>query len=270
VNAELSENKQAEPALAKTAIAGRAQWEFIDTGFNTGRFNMDFDMELVERSKNENVSYLRFYRWKPYAISLGYNQTKFASGQKIDTEKCKADGIDIVDRPTGGRAVLHSEELTYSVVTKSDDTVHEMYRKISLALLNGLKLIEPENTELRALSFTKETPDLLKLAKTGMYNLCFNTSIKNEINCRGKKLVGSAQRKFGDIVLQHGSVLIGKHHESIVNYLLADERVKEKVKKEIEQKTTCLNDILKRNISYEETASALIKGFEKTFNISIK
>jgi lipoate-protein ligase A len=270
VNAELSENNQAEAAAAETATAGTAQWEFIDSGFNTGRFNMDFDLELVERCKNENISFLRFYRWKPYAISLGYNQTKFTSGHKIDTEKCKTDGIDIVDRPTGGRAVLHSEELTYSVITKSDDAVHEMYRKISLALLNGLKLIEPENTELQELSFTKEMPDLLKLAKTGMYNLCFNTSIKNEINCKGKKLVGSAQRKFSGIVLQHGSVLIGKHHENIVSYLLTDEKVKDKLKKEIEQKTTCLNDILKRTVSYEETASALLKGFEKTLNISFK
>jgi len=265
VNAELLENKQ-----AKAAIAGHAQWEFIDTGYNTGRFNMDFDIELVERCKNENKSFLRFYRWKPYAISLGYNQTKFISGHKIDAEKCKEDGIDIVERPTGGRAVLHSEELTYSVITKSDDAVHEMYRKISLALLSGLKLIEPGNEELQKLSFTKEMPDLLKLAKTGMYNLCFNTSVKNEINCEGKKLVGSAQRKFGDIVLQHGSVLIGKHHENIVNYLLIDEKVKERVKKEIEEKTTCLNDILKRNVFYEETASALLKGFEQTLSISFK
>ena len=205
MNAELLENKQVqtsaeETAIADTALAGLAQWEFIDNGFNTGRFNMDFDIKLVERCKNENKSFLRFYRWKPYAISLGYNQTKFASGHKIDTDKCKADGLDIVERPTGGRAVLHSEELTYSVVTKSDDAVHEMYKKISLALLNGLKLIEPEKTELQALSFTKEMPDLLKLAKTGMYNLCFNTSIKNEINCKGKKLVGSAQRDRKSVV----------------------------------------------------------------------
>ncbi len=270
MNAELLENKQAEAAAQAALRADLTRWEFLDTGFNTGKFNMEFDLELVNRCRNENISFLRFYRWKPYAISLGYNQTKFASGHKIDTEKCLADGIDIVERPTGGRAVLHSEELTYSVVTVSDDAVHEMYRKISLALLNGLKLIEPENPDLQKLSFTKEMPDLLKLAKTGMYNLCFNTSIKNEINYEGKKLVGSAQRKFGNIVLQHGSVLIGNHHENIVNYLLIDQKVKERVRKEITEKTTCINDILKRKVSYEETASALIRGFENTLKISFK
>ena len=101
-----------------------------------------------------------------------------------------------------------------------------------------------------------------------MYNLCFNTSIKNEINCNGKKLVGSAQRKFGDIVLQHGSILIGEHHKNIVNYLLVDERLKERLRKEINEKTVCLNEIVGRELSYEETASALIKGFEKTLNIN--
>lgn len=267
MNAELLENKHAEAVFNEAVTTSFAQWKFIDTGFNNGRFNMDYDVELVERCKNENMSFLRFYRWKPYAVSLGYNQTKFSAGQKIDTEKCKEDGIDIVTRPTGGRAVLHSEELTYSVVTKSHESVHEMYRKISLALLNGLRLIEPENPGLQKLSFTKEMPDLLKLAKIGMYNLCFNTSIKNEINCNGKKLVGSAQRKFGDIVLQHGSVLIGKHHENIINYLQIDEKAKDRLRKEIELKTTCLNDILNRSVSYEETASALLKGFESTFNI---
>lgn len=244
------------------------KWEFLDTGFNTGQYNMDFDMELVQRCLNENRFYVRFYRWKPYAISLGYNQNKFSSGQKIDSEMCLRDGIDIVQRPTGGRAVLHSEELTYSVVMKSDKAVHEMYRYISLALVEGLKLIDESNAELRLLSFTKETPDLLKLAKTGMYNLCFNTSIKNEINYKGKKLVGSAQRKFGDVVLQHGSILIGEHHKNIVNYLSVDERVKDRLRKEIEEKTVCMNEILGRKLSYEETASALIKGFEKTLNIS--
>jgi lipoate-protein ligase A len=164
---------------------------------------------------------------------------------------------------------LHSEELTYSVVLRSGKTVSDLYREISLAILNGLKIIDNSNTLLQELSFTKETPELLKLAKTGMYNLCFNTSIKNEINYRGKKLVGSAQRKFGDIVLQHGSVLIGAHHKNIVNYLLVDEKIKDRLRKEIDEKTICLNEILKKDVTYEEVSAALLKGFEQTFEISL-
>jgi lipoate-protein ligase A len=263
VNGVLLENK------AESAVREGIRWKFIDTGFNTGRFNMGYDLKLVKKCAEEGISFVRLYRWKPYAISLGYNQSKFINGHKINTERCAEDGIDIVRRPTGGRAVLHSQELTYSVVLRSDKTISELYRNISLAILNGLKLLDNSNVFLQGLSFTKETPDLLKLANTGMYNLCFNTSIKNEINYRGKKLVGSAQRKFGDTVLQHGSVLIGTHHKNIVNYLFVDERVKDRLKKEIEEKTICLNEILERDVTYDEVSAALLKGFEHTFGINL-
>ena len=243
------------------------KWHFIDSGFRTGEYNMGYDLSLVERCRESGDSFLRFYRWKPYAISLGYNQLRSSHGLKIDEAKCAADGIDIVERPTGGRAVLHSEELTYSVVMKSDKPVRDNYRDISLAILNGLKLIEPANMELDKLSFTKDTPDLLKLIKTGMYNLCFNSQVKNEINFEGKKIVGSAQRKFGNILLQHGSVLIGTHHKNIAKYMIANEQEIENMKAEIDEKTACLNEILNRNVSYKETADAIFKGFESTYDI---
>lgn len=242
-------------------------WELIDTGENSGEFNMGFDLALVEKCRTDNIFYLRFYKWNPYAISLGYNQNNLAKGYTIDKERCSQDMIDIVRRPTGGRAVLHSEELTYSVITKSTRPARVIYGEIAQAILNGLKQIDESNNELRFLSLTVSNPDILKLSKTGMYNLCFNTAIKNEINLNGKKLVGSAQRDFGDVVLQHGSILIGNHHKNIVNYFYIDENIKQRLRKEIDEKTICLNDILKRNVTYEETAEALVKGFESTLKI---
>jgi len=242
-------------------------WNFIDSGENTGKYNMDFDLELVERCKNNHISFLRFYKWKPYAISLGHNQSKLINDQKINHIKCELDRVDVVQRPTGGRAVFHSEELTYSVITKSSKPVRVLYGEISQALLNGLKLIDESNAGLQNLSLSINTPDLLKLTKTGMYNLCFNTAIKDEINLYGKKVVGSAQHNFGGVILQHGSVLLGNYHKNIVNYFKIDENIKSKLEKEIEEKTICLGDILKRDVSYEETAKSLKKGFESTFNI---
>jgi lipoate-protein ligase A len=144
-----------------------------------------------------------------------------------------------------------------------------LYREISQALLKGLKLIDESNQELQKLSLTLTTPDLLKLTKTGMYNLCFNTSIKDEINLHGRKLVGSAQRNFGDVVLQHGSILIGTHHKNIVNYLKIDNKVKERLQNEIDEKTICLDEIMNRNVTYEETAEALVKGFERSYKIEL-
>lgn len=252
MNAELSEN---------------SKWHFIDSGYQTGERNMEYDLELVAKCQATGDAYLRFYRWKPYAISLGYNQSKTKGSLKMNTVKCAEDGIDIVTRPTGGRAVLHSEELTYSVVLKTGKPIRDTYRDISLGILNGLKLIAPGNPELNALSFAKETPEILNLIKTGMYNICFNSQVKNEINYKGRKVVGSAQRKFGDIVLQHGSVLIGEHHKNIVEYLTASEPEKQTMRNEINEKTACLKEIINSNVTYEETAAAIFKGFVKTYNI---
>jgi lipoate-protein ligase A len=268
VNAESSENNAAK----KTDSLGSGKWHFIDSGYRTGKFNMEYDLGLVEKCRASDESFLRFYRWKPYAISLGYNQSRSSTSLKIDEEACRENNIDIIERPTGGRAVLHSEELTYSVVMKTDKPIRDTYRDISLAILNGLKMLEPENLSLQRLSFTKDTPDIRELIKTGMYNLCFNSQVKNEINHLGRKLVGSAQRKFTeqnstDIILQHGSVLIGSHHKSIVNYLKASQIQKNEMSFEIENKTTCLGEILGRNVSYKETGDAIFKGFETTYNI---
>ena len=89
-------------------------WQYINTGENTGSFNMDFDLSLVKETVPDTII-LRLYRWNPYCISLGANQ----SYAGINEGKAAADGIEIVKRPTGGRAILHSEELTYSVVMPS-------------------------------------------------------------------------------------------------------------------------------------------------------
>lgn len=248
-------------------LSENKKWEFIDSGLRSGTYNMDLDMRLVDRCMAEDTSFLRFYRWKPYALSLGFNQSRFANEVNIDYSKCRAEGIDVVKRPTGGRAVLHSEELTYSVVFRSGRPVRDLYRDVSLAILIGLKELDPKLFEL---SFTKETPDILKLIKTGMYNLCFNSSVKYEINFQGKKLVGSAQRKFGSIVLQHGSILIGDHHKNIVNYLNISGEERIKMMKEIEEKTCCLNEITGRKIQYNETAEAVFNGFRKAFDLNFK
>ena len=248
-------------------LSGNKNWEFFDSGYCTGRHNMAVDLGLVEKCRVDGTAFLRFYRWKPYTLSLGYNQNKASNTLYIDYKKCQAENIDIVTRPTGGRAVLHSEELTYSIVLKSSQPIHELYRDISLAIINGLKLLGPE---FEYLEFTKETPDLLKLIKTGMYNLCFNSAIKNEINYKGKKLVGSAQRKFGDIVLQHGSILIGNHHKNIVNCLNISDSERSKMLEEINAKTTCLNEIAGYNFEYENVSNAVFEGFKNTFYIDFK
>jgi lipoate-protein ligase A len=234
-------------------------WKFINTGYNDGKFNMDFDLELVKNFSG--VPLLRVYRWEPYCISFGANQQP----NSIDQEKTLSAGFDIVKRPTGGRAILHAEELTYSVVypISVENTPKLIYREINLALLNGLVNFNPA---LNKIQLEHTQPHFQSFYKDTKSTLCFAVSAMNELNYDGKKVVGSAQRKLGDIILQHGSILCGAFHKRIIDYLdLHSEKVEE-IKNEIDQTTTELETILGEKINYDQLVQAIKKGFENHFN----
>ncbi|WP_219916524.1 lipoate--protein ligase family protein [Candidatus Thermokryptus mobilis] len=219
---------------------------------------MKFDEFLVDLfSKGEIPPVLRVYGWKPYAISIGYNQNI----EIFDIEKIKSFGFDIVRRPTGGRAILHAEELTYSVVMNSKGkSVIEIYNLISEAIVSGLNLLGVE-VELEI-----SMPDFVKSYKDYRSIPCFAITSKYEVKYKGRKLVGSAQRRYGDVVLQHGSILIGDFHKKLPEFLKTDKvEIIEEIKGEIENKTICLNEILGRDVSFDEVADVLRSGFEMRF-----
>src|SRR5512136_33352 len=112
-------------------------WQFVNSGFASGARNMALDVAIAERVLDgRTANTVRVYGWSPPAISLGWNQSQEA----IDHELARKAGIDVVRRPTGGRAILHSEELTYAVVMASPGkNVADVYRDISLALVEGLR-----------------------------------------------------------------------------------------------------------------------------------
>ena len=186
-------------------------WRFINTGLNTGSFNMDYDLELVKNFSGFPV--LRVYQWKPYCISLGANQDY----NSVDQKKISGDGFDIVKRPTGGRAILHAEELTYSVVypVSGDKTPKQIYREINLALKCGLQNYNTLLTEIELEHSQPHFPTFYKDVKSA---LCFAVSAMNELNYQGKKVVGSAQRKIGNVILQHGSILCGSFHKRVIGF----------------------------------------------------
>ena len=237
------------------------QWYFLNTGYNTGKYNMDLDEHLANNYKG--VPLLRVFGWKPYCISLGYNQNQ----NDINSEYCSAQGVDIERRPTGGRAILHAEELTYSVVLHSEGKgVHEIYKEISIALLNGLTLLGAK------VDFAKTQPDFGNLYKTKSSIPCFTSSARYEIEYEGRKLVGSAQRRYDDVVLQHGSILIGDFHKKLPDFLSSslDNRIKDIIKKDIDAKTVTLNEIMSKEITFEEAAHSIKLGFEREYNITFK
>lgn len=237
-------------------------WEVILSGENTGKFNMDFDLELAKSFPS--IPVLRLYRWKPYCISLGANQKM----DEVNIEKANADNIDVVKRPTGGRAILHSEELTYSVVfpIELNYSAKAIYNEINLALKAGLTFY---NSSLEQLELEHNQVDFKNFYKEDKSAICFAVSSKSEINFNDKKLVGSAQRKIGKVVLQHGSILCGDYHLRITDYLNFDDERKVEIRNEIAGTTIDLKSILNQEINYEHLSECIIQGFKKHFNTDV-
>lgn len=225
---------------------------------------MDFDLSLV-RNCREDEAYFRLYRWKPYCISLGANQ----SFNSIDLGKAETDNIDVIKRPTGGRAILHSEELTYSVVFPLNkiSSLRNFYCEINKALKEGLILYDDK---LNAVLLESEQPDLRNFYKQSVSEICFAVSAKSEIKFMGKKLIGSAQRKINNSILQHGSILCGNYHRRITEFLNLSEIDSTKVQKEMLTKTTEIEEILCYKTDYEKLGNCLIKSFERYFNIKFE
>ncbi|MFC2134029.1 biotin/lipoate A/B protein ligase family protein [Bacteroidota bacterium] len=239
-------------------------WHLIESGFKTGKHNMDFDLHLA-KSCNDNEAYFRLYRWKPYCISLGANQ----SIHDINVNKSKEDKIDIVSRPTGGRAILHAEEITYSVIIPLNQNLSpkEIYNKISLSLIRGLVNYSPKLSDTELENLQPDFPALLK-QPSGM--MCFASTAKNEVKFEGKKLVGSAQRKLNKVVLQHGSILCGIFHRKLADYLNSDKTVVSGLESELISSTIEIETILKTKTDYAKLTRCLIDGFQNEWQIELK
>jgi len=216
----------------------------VSTPERSGEWNMAFDRILLElfrkgtfQQRFGSGSMLwRFYSWSPSTVSLGYSQ----SIEEIDREKCRSKNIDIVRRPTGGRAVLHVDEFTYSLLAdighKNKNAeiyavVHEIIREALLTL--G---VEAE--------FSRTTPDMRKRYGAAESVSCFTASARNELHVDGRKLVGSAQRRSDSALLQHGSLLLSDRHKMLRDLLrCSDGGVLSKVSGDLDRKTVSVCEL---------------------------
>ncbi len=167
------------------------KFRLINSGFNTPSMNMAIDEALL----SSKLPVLRFYGWKPAGLSIGY----FQSVKNFNFENLKKHKVGLVRRLTGGNAVLHDKELTYSFIIDEKEmpkSIVESYKKISKGLLQGLR-----NLGLKAVM----NKDVSKGQKSAV---CFNEPSWYEIWVNGKKSVGSAQKRVDGKLLQHGAVLI--------------------------------------------------------------
>lgn len=188
-------------------------WRLVVDGRRRGTQNMAVDEALLDSvSRGQAPPTLRFYQWAPPCLSLGYFQPFSA----VDAQACRKAGVDIVRRPTGGRAILHHHELTYSIslpvaVLDQESGVLQSYYHLSLGLTEGLRRLGVETTL---------APSAPLRADHGP--ACFDEPSDHEILFDGRKLVGSAQVRRNGALLQHGSILFQPQVDELLRCLRLD------------------------------------------------
>jgi lipoyl(octanoyl) transferase len=240
-----------------------SSWRYLPYAVASGAENMAIDEALLKimSEASDPQPILRFYGWNPATLSLGYAQRY---GKEVDEAACRAEGIDIVRRPTGGRAVLHQYELTYSVIAFEQDpnvsgTVTQSYLKISKALLWGFQALGIP-AEMSVGGLAKETSSAA----------CFDAPSWYELVVDGRKLVGSAQMRKEGMLLQHGSILLHFDADLLFRLLkFPNEGVKERLLKGFKAKACALDEVWKQPIKREELERELCAGFRKVMGIDL-
>jgi lipoate-protein ligase A len=221
--------------------------------------NMDLDQRLLDRCEQApRKAYLRFYTWVPPALSLG----RFEPADAVDAARARARGVEVVRRPTGGRVVLHADDLTYAVVAprEAGATVGDAYAWISGRIVEGLRRLGADVEAARGSaerSVARRKP-------------CFLSAARHEIVHAGRKLVGSAQRLGRNALLQHGSIPVGRGYREVVDYLAADEMARQRLAEEMLSGTVCLEEVLGRRPAEAEVAAVLEGAFAEGFGAPVE
>jgi len=217
----------------------------LQTGFSTASANMAVDRAiLVANSEGKVPPTVRFYGWMPPAISIGYFQSLT---DEIDLDTCKKLGVNYVRRITGGGAVFHDKELTYSIVIPESHpeipkNIMKSYGRICGAVIKGLKHLGIESEYVPI----------------------------NDIITGGRKISGNAQTRKLETVLQHGTVLMDVDVDKMFSLLkVPNEKIKDKLIADVKQRVTSIKHILGKDVIFEEVAKAMKKGFEEEFHIEL-
>jgi len=221
------------------------KWRLLVTQDNTAAKNMAIDRAvLVANSEGKVLPTVRFYTWSPPAISIGYFQSL---SDEIDLNMCDKLGIEYVRRITGGGAVFHEDELTYSIVIPESHpqipkNIMDSYERICGAVIKGLGNLGIESKYIPI----------------------------NDIIASGKKISGNAQTRKLKTVLQHGTVLMNVDVEKMFSLLkVTDEKIKDKMIADVKQRVTSVKHILDDNVTFLNAAEAMKAGFEKEFGIEL-
>jgi lipoate-protein ligase A len=233
-----------------------ATWRLLISPPTDGATNMATDEAILRAvSAGQVPPTLRLYAWTPPCLSLGRGQ----SGAEVDRAACTRDGVHVVRRPTGGRAILHTDELTYSVIAPPDEPrlsgdILTSYRRLSRALLAAIQHLSVD-AESRITNHESRNTN----------PVCFEVPSHYELTTAdGLKLVGSAQMRTQDTVLQHGTLPLVGDIARICRYL-NDAPAPERVR----TRAATLESALGRPIAWEEAAKAMVAGFSQALNLTL-
>jgi lipoyl(octanoyl) transferase len=239
-------------------------WRLLITPPAHGAWNMAVDESILETMGNGAVlPTLRLYAWEPACLSLGYAQPL----ADVDLPRLHAHGWEMVRRPTGGRAVLHTDELTYSVIAPLNEprvagTVLESYRRLAQALVQALNL----------LSLPVQVNENSSVPHAKVANpVCFEVPSSYEITVDGKKLVGSAQARRKEGVLQHGSLPLYGDLTRIIQVLsFPDEASRTHAAARLLSRATTVETALRRKVAWNEAAAAYITAFKSVLDLDLQ
>ncbi len=238
----------------------RSRWRLIVHPPARGAWNMAVDEAIARLAGAGKVPpTLRFYAWTPPCISLGRHQPL----REVDLDRCRAAGVDVVRRPTGGRAILHVDEVTYSVAGPEDEprlrgAVLDCYLRLSEGLTCGLKRLGL--SVYKADAHARAGPDVSAA--------CFEVPSAYEIlTTAGQKIVGSAQVRRRGWVLQHGAIPLKGDITRLVDYLAVDEATRHALRQTLARRAVSLEAALGRPITFAEAVDTLVSGFAEALNI---
>jgi lipoyl(octanoyl) transferase len=244
-------------------------WRFIDSGNCSPAYNMALDEALLEwHSKGKIPPTIRFYGWAPATLSIGYFQKV---EKEVNMEAVKQYGLGFVRRPTGGRGVLHDQELTYSVIVSEKypempATVTEAYRVISEGILEGFKKVGLD--AYFAVPRTDEERNALKNPRSAV---CFDAPSWYELVVEGRKVAGSAQTRQKGVILQHGSIILDINEDKLFDlFNYPSDRVRERMQKNFKNKAVAINALRETPLTMDQAKQAFHYGFEKGLNITLE
>lgn len=239
-------------------------WAFINSGFHDAATNMAIDEALLNwHSKGKIPPAIRFYGWERPSLTIGQFQNE---RKTIDFEGVKKHGCDFVRRLTGGSAVLHDHEVTYSIIvsekhSKIPHTINEAYYVLADGLLKGYKSIGIE----AELSPSQEKP------RGDHSAVCFEKPAVYELVVNGKKLSGNAQTRRKEVLLQHGSLPLKYDTTMLFDlFTFSTPELRDRQRNQFLRKATSIQEQIPEVLEYDDLVPVFLQGFQESLHIETK